>query len=177
MEIQPEIIHIQTYDVFTPSGERDWFDQCTVCDTRFKNDSPQYVIEKEFQRSLPSDEPELIYELALCQRCLSEQDSSYSNESREHIARFYSEVVDLDRRASELLQEMREEKRLDIRRWIGQCAVTNQPIEKALRYRLMAHGLGQWLAMAAAPLVLSGSALEQFQSGLSDQTNEVGCVQ
>lgn len=172
MEIEPEIVHIETWDLFTSTLTGESFKQCTSCETIFKNDHPSYLIQKAFERHNPGDTAQLVYEFVLCESCLAVLESDFSIESKEHISRFYSEKVDLDKRATKLLAVVEEEKRLDIRQWTNRCMVTGRPTEELLNYQLLAHGFGHWLAMTSMPCVLSGEAVDELHSSLSQHTTD-----
>ena len=93
-------------------------------------------------------------------------EASFSEESRQHIERFYAERVDLDRRAATLLNR----DHVDVSDWIGTCMVNGTPVEELDEYQLIAHGLGSSLALTSMPVVLGRAALEELANGLSERT-------
>ena len=122
----------------------------------------------------PADPPRLVYESALCDRCLSELESLRSAASREHVAGFYSQRVNLNARALTLLAEMREARTLDVRDWVSRCMYTGEAVESLPRYRLIAQCFGHWMSMAAMPAALSDTAINSLHAGMSEQSIEAG---
>lgn len=173
-DLQPEIVHIAMWDTFKSERTGQAFSACSSCAQPFQNAEPHYLIEKEFERATLDDPPRLVYEVAVCETCIGELESAISPEACEQIARFYQQKVDLDRRAAKLLAHMRATKTLDLRDWIDRCMVTGAPIESLLRYRIIAHGFGQWMAMAAMPGLISAEALDVLLSGLSSASIQAG---
>lgn len=170
--MQPLAVPIDTWDLFTPADDRVRFDACRACDQPIEEESPQYVIERQFQRPDPGAPAEVVYEFALCESCLADQDASYSPSSQQHIAQFYSDVIDLNVRGDQLLAEAEDGEIPDIRRWVDACAVTGTPTAETDRYRLMAYAFGEWLLVAGTPVVMSEAALNRLDEGISQDTRE-----
>ncbi|PEN14152.1 hypothetical protein CRI94_03680 [Longibacter salinarum] len=172
MSIEPLAVPVDTWDLFTPSDENDRFESCRACGRSIKKDTPQYVIEREFTRTEPGAPAELAYEFTICESCLADQDASYSPDSQEHIAQFYSDVIDLNVRAEQLLADTSSDEIPNIDAWVERCAVTGMSVEDATRFRVMAYAVGEWLLLAGMPVVMTETALERLESGLSDTTKE-----
>ena len=173
-EIQPEVVHVGTWDTFKSEATGEPFAACSACSQPFQEQEPLYLIEKEFERAQPNGPPRLVYEFALCDRCLSELEASLSVGSRNHVAAFYHQRVNLDARASTLLAGMRNARTLDIHDWVSRCMFTGEAVETLPRYRIIAQGFGHWLPMAAMPAALSDTAVNLLHSGLSAKSIEAG---
>lgn len=172
MSIEPIAVPVDTWDLFTPSDDRERFTACSACDRSIEEEAPRYVIERAFTRTAPGEPAEIAYEFAVCESCLADQDASYSPDSQEHIAQFYSDVIDLNVRGEQLLSTVEDEGTPDIGTWMDRCAVTGTPVADATYFRVMAYAFGRWLLLAGMPAVLTRPALERLEGGLSNTTRE-----
>ena len=166
-EIVPVVVHIRTWETFWSDKSGDPFSACTACSKPFGDQTPQYLIEKEYERHEPGAEPCLVYELAMCESCVSDLEAAMSEAQGPvgTVATSSRHELDelLDKRAIALLAGMRDTGKLDVREWISNCMLTGESVSLLSRYRVIAHGFGHWLAVAAMPCVLSGEALQRLQ--------------
>ena len=177
-DIVPEVVHIRTWETFWSDKGGDPFRACTACSKPFGDQTPQYLIEKEYERREPGGEPCLVYELAMCESCVSDLEAAMF-EAQGHastVAASSRHELDelLDKRAAALLAGVRDTGKLDVREWISNCLLTGEPVSLLSRYRVIAHGFGHWMVMAAMPCVLSGEALRRLQDARPQEAVDAG---
>ena len=139
------------------------FEHCCKCNCNVLTDaSGVYQVEKAFR------DGQLLYEYALCERCLEWYYGSLSDQSVQHMDEFIAQRVDFDGRHS-LLSALSPTR---VEPWIDRCLITGKPIKEKDEYQLLAHCAGEQLIMVHTPLAMSGDPVDEILGLLSKESVE-----
>lgn len=142
------------------------FERCTQCDAALLESGKPYLIERVFRGTEP------IIEYAMCETCVERAQQELSQESREAVSRYLATHIDFEARLHSLsnLSESGDDD-VDSESWYTHCAVTGRAADDCRERQIAAWCEGSRMRIDhALPLMLGGSALEELQDVLSEQT-------
>ena len=123
---------------------------------------PTYFIERIFRGNEP------IIEYALCLDCDDDLRSEISKDSLEKINHFFSEHVDLERRAARINAGQQPRS---IESWLNACVVTKENFTDCHEKQIFAVCQGDQLALPTS-MMLSGTAISMVMPLLSKKTRD-----
>lgn len=145
---------------FYPFDSEDPFGSCTMCQTEFEEHS-NYLIEKAIKGT------DVIFELAMCIPCAEQMRNQLSEDSRERIELYMSQV-NFEKRA----QDAMESESQNIEDYIGKCIVSGFEIDPDEEHQIYAFCIGKEMVYGAMPYAISGVVMEEVQELLSPETKQ-----
>jgi len=140
------------------------FETCLKCERNVRESDQPYLIERVFRFSEP------IIEYAMCEACVSASQSELSEESRQAITQYVLEQFDFRGRL-ERLREWNETDGEDTSEFTGACVVSGQNADECRERQIAAWCHGDRMRVDHVfPLMISGSAIEELNELLSEQT-------
>lgn len=136
------------------------FSHCLFCKRELLASGAHYVIEKALNRG------ETIVEYAACIACCRKRVSELSVASLKRIRDYFDSHVDLDER-SERLCAGRDN---DVSRWLESCILSGRELSNLNEYQLVAECRGDQLCLGSRPFLISGQAIDEILTLLSEET-------
>jgi len=179
------------------------FETCLVCERPLLEPETEYLIEKAYRRYPEFEVQETIFEYALCIDCHEDVVDSFSESSQEQCEAYFSDSVDLERRAMRLLQKNEDdadesrsdaeatdeeapriispshhdgdEAPPDLDAWLDGCVAHGTPKDELQEYQVLGHCVGESMVLTHMPLMLGGPAMDELMQLLSNETlDELG---
>ncbi len=138
------------------------FTHCLHCDAELLNGDRPYMIEKIIRGT------EVIIEIAMCFACRDEkQDDGISAESQEAIQQFFRSSKGVQNRM-QVMNENRDAETIDP--WLANCLLSGEPADQFREYQIIAVCCGDKVQCDVFPALLSGPAMVELESVLSEKT-------
>lgn len=137
------------------------FRDCISCGLQLADPEVPYLVSKSFRRG------ECIFEYAICDDCRSNMAQEFSQESREQLADFFENTVQVQERSSFLTYGPIPEP------WIARCAACDTPRDEMESYSIGGVLLGSEMLYDPYPLCLCGKCEEEIQDRLSQKTRGI----
>lgn len=145
------------------------FEHCSVCNKYLLAPNTWYMVEKAVKRYPKYQHEDTIFEYAICVECHMQMHEKLSTESKQRLAQFMAERVNLEQRTHQLYRA----GSFELQDWIGRCAVTLKPQAELTEYQIMAPFNGNRLAYTTFPMMLSAAALDEMVELLSNHSLDV----
>ena len=137
------------------------FVHCISCGLGLDDPDLPYLVAKSFHRE------ECVFEYAICEHCRAHLSEEFSQESRERLAQFFDQHIDLQRRSRLLAFGPVAQP------WIARCAACDTPRDEMEHYSLGAVLLGAEMLFDPYPLCLCGQCEQKIQETISKQTRDI----
>ena len=144
------------------------FRNCFNCERTLSDKGIFYCIEKAIKRYPAFDSQDTIFEHALCVDCQVRLHQFLSKESRQLISNFIASNVDFAARKKDLMQSQKP----DLEQWLSTCIVTGNHVSSESEYQIYCLCHGDSIVFDLMPFMVSGSAINQMQKLLSQQTRD-----
>ena len=137
------------------------FVNCISCGLNLDDPELPFLVAKSFRGD------ECIFEYAICEQCRANMAEEFSQESRQRLAGFFHQRVDLDHRA-----------RLAVlgpgpAPWIAHCAACRKSRDEMDSFSIGGLLLGSEILFDPYPLCLCGQCEEEIQEILSKETRDI----
>ena len=162
LQIMDEFVDIPP--VFYSFYEEGPFSNCIACDISLLDNNVPYVIEKAFKKD------EVIFEYAMCLKCLEKFQRSFSLESKLVIDQFFGSRVDLAKRRSVLLSDNANKFNADA--WLSRCILTDQCLGQIEERQIFGQFQGDKLLFSYLPFMINKTALEPIYEKMSTKTKD-----
>ncbi len=136
------------------------FEKCSICDCNILENETNYVIEKAFNKG------EVIFEYAMCLDCQKKLYNELSDTSKKLISHYFDEHVDLNKRQSELLNDVN----LDYEKWMSNCIIKGDRINKSEEYQIYGYFIDNDMILNGFPYALCGAVADDITNLLSSKT-------
>ena len=147
------------------SGEP--FRECIICHRDLMKNGTSYFIEKAFRRYPGYAAQDVVFEYAMCTRCVEDMRKELSKESLQRLQEYFSSKVDPQQQVERLLRY--DETNIDP--WISQCLITGEPVKAMEEYVVCAHCNGTSLSLSfMPPYAISGKAMDEMTGLLSSKS-------
>ncbi|MCH7515262.1 MAG: hypothetical protein IH947_15165 [Bacteroidetes bacterium] len=143
------------------------FVHCVECDLDLLHTFTPYFVEKAYRRYRGYEAKDVIYEFAMCMQCAENMRNELSPESRERMMEYLMTKMDTFQR-SEALKEY--DPVADSDRWLSECILTHEPIEKQEEYVIYGMFKGDKMLVADFPYAIGASAMDEITGLLSAKT-------
>lgn len=131
--------------------------QCKICQKTF-GDHEVYGVQKVY-KNYPDQEPQVLFDFALCQECMEEARAELSKESRQRVDQFMlSKLHEMEEKGIDASQSFKEQR----------CTLSQKPLQDTNEYQVVAVCRGKYLW--ESPMVLSDDILDQIQDLLSPES-------
>ena len=155
----PKLLH--THE----SGEP--FRECIICNRDLMKGGTTYFIEKAFRQYPGYGARDVVFEYAMCIRCVESMRKDLSKESLQRLQKYFTSKIDPHQQVERLLRY--DEKEIDP--WISQCLITGEPVKGLEEYVVCAHCNGNNLSLSfMPPYVISGKAMDEMTGLLSPKS-------
>lgn len=141
------------------------FDRCIECDKNLLEGEQEYFIEKAIKQYEGFSAHDVIFEYAICLACAERMRKSMSVESMKSIELYFSQNLDFGRRMK-LIQDNIDNPIA----WMDECLLKGTQKNTINEYQIYAHCKGNHLDTSQMPYMVSGAALEEISSLLSNET-------
>ncbi len=142
------------------------FEQCIVCEKSLLDDNTHYFIEKAFQRYDITDNPNTVFEYAICADCAENMRESFSKTSLEKIDAYFENRVDNVQRSVDIFMNNGHKTE----KWLEHCMIKNTAQNTLKEYQIYGEFIGSQLLHGPSLFLLSGEAIEELSELLSPQT-------
>jgi len=137
------------------------FQSCIACGLPLDDPEVPYLVAKSFRG------PECIFEYAICDLCRSTMAREFSEESRQRLAEFFQQRVNIGQRSALLTLGPVADP------WIAACAACGTPRQDAASFSLGAVFLANEMIFDPYPLCLCGKCEEDIQNLISKKTRDI----
>ncbi|MEQ8574173.1 MAG: hypothetical protein RIB63_08930, partial [Fulvivirga sp.] len=141
------------------------FERCIECDKNLQEGEQEYFIEKAIKQYEGFSAHDVIFEYAICLACAERMRKSMSVESMKSIELYFSQNLDFGRRIK-LIQDNIDNPIA----WMDECLLKGTQKNTINEYQIYAHCKGNHLDTSQMPYMVSGAALEEISSLLSNET-------
>lgn len=141
------------------------FENCIECDANLLDGEHEYFIEKAIKQYEGFSAHDVIFEYAICLSCAEKMRKSMSTESMKTIELYFSQNLDFGRRMK-LIQDNINNPIA----WMDECLLKGTQKNTINEYQIYAHCKGHHLDVSQMPYMVSGAALEEISSLLSNET-------
>ena len=132
------------------------FSTCLVCNESLLDPPKQYMVEKTIRRYPEMDHEDIIYEYAICLECIMKQQEFISEESKQSIAQYMSNV--------KVTGEVDELPR--------QCVIHGTSKEEMREYMIQGLFFGDTQNTQMPYILLGEKAINEIQEVLSQKTRD-----
>jgi hypothetical protein len=133
---------------------------CMICNTHL-HEHANYGIQKVYKNYPDQEEPQVLFDFALCMPCMEKARAELSIESRQRIDAFMrSKMLDLSYDGIDPRERYKEK----------QCTLSGQALSEAGDYQVMAICSGNKLI--DSPIYISGEILEEIHELLSAKSKD-----
>ena len=155
-------------EIFHSHATKKQFDKCTVCNTPLISTNQTYVIEKAIKQYSNFDKHDVIFEYALCFKCIEMLRSSMSIQSAIKMQQFFEKNIDADKRKKEIA-EIQES---NVESWLNTCVFTGKNRSELEEYQIVGLFQGNKIMIADMPYMISSEVGDQINEIISAQTKD-----
>lgn len=141
------------------------FTECKQCGSSLIEPPKSFSLEKVFKRYANTEQPQVLFEYAICDECTQDIREEFSEESMQRMRQFFEDVA--ERRRSE---EQPDPDDIDAR--LSMCAVLGTPLIAEKEFAWVARGFGNSMLLGEYPLAVSLTAMDQLSALLSEKTRD-----
>ena len=147
------------------------FSHCLVCECDLMEEHLPYAIERAIRHYPQMELKTVIFEYAMCAKCIITMESQLSTETRMAISRYYMENFDTDQRPKWIQAEEDDEPSdFECEDWINRCAVKGSAREELHEYTLCARCIADRIIPDTMPFMLSGEAQDELVELFSNKS-------
>ena len=141
------------------------FKNCIECDKELLEDGADYFIEKAVKKYEGFSAHDVIFEYAICLTCAERMRQAMSKESMKNLQNYFIQNVNVSKRI-ELMNSGSNESN----DYLAECMITGKNREGMNEYQIFAQCRGDKMVIGQMPYLISGEALEEVSSLLSNET-------
>lgn len=139
------------------------FTNCLVCNCNLAEETMPYMIERAIRHYPEMELNNLVFEYAMCAKCIATMENELSTETRQAIMRFFGERFNAaERPAWQPPLEDEEAEPFACAEWIDRCAINGLPREELYEYTICARCIGDKVIPEMAPYMVSGQAQDEL---------------
>ena len=148
------------------------FSNCLVCECNLMEESQPYAIERAIRHYPEMELKSVVFEYALCAKCISQMENDLSSETKMSIMKYFSENLDLSSRPKWQPAEDEDEEAIpfDVSEWIDKCSVKGVPRSELYEYTLCARCIGGKIIPEVVPYMISGLAQDDLVDLFSNKS-------
>ncbi|MBP9153250.1 MAG: hypothetical protein KBF73_13270 [Flavobacteriales bacterium] len=148
------------------------FSNCLVCECNLMEESQPYAIERAIRHYPEMELKSVVFEYALCAKCISQMENDLSSETKMSIMKYFSENLDLSSRPKWQPAEDENEEAIpfDVSEWIDKCSVKGVPRSELYEYTLCARCIGGKIIPEVVPYMISGLAQDDLVDLFSNKS-------
>lgn len=142
------------------------FSHCSICECELQKSGTRYVIERAMRLG------QVVFEYAICERCIRDAQSRWSEDSTNKIAMYMQSVPSFYDYIDEVngILEDDQQGEVDLNRRMNHCAVHGISKDRDKEYQLMGMFEGSQMLVSIFPYMLSGKALDEITELISAET-------
>ena len=140
------------------------FSHCICCDTSFRENGQEYIIEKAFRRYPRFELSDTVFEYAMCFECLLLLQRQMSETSLRSVEAYFDEAPDLKDRLY-LPQES-----VELASRLSHCMIKGTPIEELSEYQILGLCQYDFMLVGPFPYMIGGEAMDEIAALLSNKT-------
>ena len=147
------------------------FTHCLVCECDLKLETKPYSIERAIRHYPEMELKSVVFEYAMCAKCMSQMEAELSDETRMAIMQYFAEHFNYMERpkwqTATLMEDAEEStdselSEFDVSDWISNCSIKGLPREELYEYTLCARCIGDKIIPEVAPYMVSGLAQDDL---------------
>jgi hypothetical protein len=120
-------------------------------------------LRKVFKRYPNTDEPQVLFEYAVCDDCAGDMRDEFSEESAQNLQNYFAQNLlgrdDLDER--------------DLSDRLNTCMIKNNDLAEEQEFAVVARGHGDKMLKSHYPFAISLTAMDELAELLSDKTRDL----
>jgi len=147
------------------NAEGQLFSHCKQCEESLQNPPRTYTFEKVFKRYTNTEQPQVLFEYAICDDCATGIRQEISEESMMNMQAYFKNAA--ANRADEPEREQTIETRLQ------ECLILGKSLATEKEYAWVARGFGNQLLVGEYPFAVSLTAMDELSSLLSEKTRDL----
>ena len=141
------------------------FSRCLVCECDLRQETQPYSIERAIRHYPEMELKSVVFEYAMCAKCMSQMESELSSETKMAIMQYFSEHFNYGNRpdwSPDSEGDELDKPTFDISEWISKCSIKELPISGLYEYTLCARCIGDKIIPEVAPYMISGVAQDEL---------------
>lgn len=166
----PDLFNIDEYiripKIFYNSESNLPFSNCIICNKYLLQNGVTYIIEKAFRNYKGQKKKDIIFEYAMCIKCLDMFHESFSKESKRRIDEYFESRVDFVERRKNLINR----DKIRLKDWISNCVIKRKNKKELDEYQVLCQCDGKDMLYTYAPFLISGEAMDEIAQLLSNET-------
>ena len=150
------------------------FSNCLVCRCDLMQETQPYAIERAIRNYPEMELKSVVFEYALCARCIADMENELSTETKMSIMQYFAQNLDFGSRPqwrpSEENEEEEDSASFDVSEWIDTCSVKGVPRSELYEYTLCARCIGGKIIPEVVPYMISGLAQDDLVDLFSNRS-------
>lgn len=139
------------------------FEHCKQCSKNLHEPPASYTIEKVYKRYPNTDQPQVLFEYAVCDDCAGDMRDEFSEESAMNLQSYFAQHL--------IGQEGLDER--DIHERLNTCMIKSSSLEEEQEFAVVARGHGDQMLKSHYPFAISLTAMDELSELLSDKTRDL----
>ena len=153
--------------LFQKDATGGYFDKCISCECNLLEEDVDYLIEKALKPYAGLNSYATVFEYAICWPCSEAMRQTLSKESRENIANYFDQNLDLESRRQALKDP---ENSPQVEDWLGTCAVSKASASSLKELQIYGHFQGKQMVFHHYPFMLGGPVMDELIHLISNKT-------
>lgn len=140
------------------------FTNCMVCECDLMAETQPYSIERAIRHYPEMELKSVVFEYAMCAKCLQTLEKELSDETKQAIAGYFAENFRASERPtwSRMTEDEETQTEFTCSDWIDRCSIKNVERSELYEYSLYARCIGDRVIPDVAPYMISGLAQDDL---------------